>query len=366
MKKTIIAVVVLILVAGGWYWLAHRGASGAEENEATVATVETTPLQSREIARTIEAFGVVAAAPSGERVISAPYDCVIRQVFVGTGTAVAAGDVLMEIASSDDARLALDSARSALALATRALAATQQRYDLRLATNQELLAAQQAEQDAKLKAASYEARGLGGPGRIVAPAAGIVSKLELAAGALAPLGTPLVAVADGGKLEARLGVEPANLALIAAGQNVVLVSASRTASAAVSSMVRSVGQGLDSTTGAAEVRVPVPPGAPLLLGEHVKASIEVEKKENALVAPRSAVLPDGDVNVLFTVTNGKALRHVVTPGITSDDQVEVTGADLRAGDIVVALGNYELTDGMAVQAGGKDAKAPQVSREAKP
>jgi len=78
------------------------------------------------------------------------------------------------------------------------------------------------------------------------------------------------------------------------------------------------------------------------------------------------VLPDGEAQVLFTVKNGKAVRHEVTLGIASGDSVEVTGAGLHAGDMVVTLGNYELTDGMAVQAGGKDAKAPQVSREAKP
>jgi RND family efflux transporter MFP subunit len=366
MKKTIIAVGVLILVAGGWYWLAHRGASETEESEAPVAMVETVSLKPQEIIRTIEAFGVVSAAPSGERIISAPYDCVIRQVFVAVGTPVAAGDVLMEIASSDDAKLALDSARGAVALATKTLEATQQRYDLKLATNQDLLAAQQAEQDARLKAASYEARGLGGEGRITAPAAGIVSKLDLTAGALATLGTPLVSVANGGMLEARLGLEPANLALIAAGQRVVLASANRADSVPVSTVVRSVGQGLDPMTGAAEVRAPSPPGAPLLLGEHVQARIEVEKKENALVAPRSAVLPDGEAQVLFTVKNGKAVRHEVTLGIASGDSVEVTGAGLHAGDMVVTLGNYELTDGMAVQLQRKNVKEPQDSKEAKP
>ena len=104
----------------------------------------------------------------------------------------------------------------------------------------------------------------------------------------------------------------------------------------------------------------------MLLGEHVQASIDVEKKGNALVAPRSAVLPDGDTQVLFTVRNGKAVRHEMTLGIASGDRVEVTGADLHAGDLVVTLGNYELTDGMAVQPQGKNVKEPRGSREGKP
>jgi multidrug efflux pump subunit AcrA (membrane-fusion protein) len=147
---------------------------------------------------------------------------------------------------------------------------------------------------------------------------------------------------------------------------VTLVSVNRADSEKVSSTVRSVGQGFDSTTGAAEIRVPLPAGASLHLGEHVQASIAVEKKEEALVAPRSAVLPDGNAHVLFTVKNGRAVRHEVTLGIASGDLVEVNGAGLRAGDIVVVLGNYELTDGMMVQTAGKNAKVPAGDGEAKP
>jgi membrane fusion protein, multidrug efflux system len=366
MKKLLFAVAILALLGGGWYWLRYRGAAGAEETVMPAARVETTPLKQQDIVRTLAAFGVVGAAPSGERVMAAPFDCVIRQIFVGVGTPVAAGDPLMEIEPTNDAKLALDSARGVLALATRALAATQERYDLKLATNQDLLAAQQAEQEARLRAASFEARGLGGDGRITATVAGIVSKLELNAGALAPLGTPLVAVAGGGTLEARLGIEPANLRLVIAGQRVVLVSANRADSARISSTVRSVGEGLDPTTGAAEVRVPVPSGAPLFLGEHVQASIEVQKKEATLVAPRSAVLPDGDQHVLFTVKNGQAVRQEVTLGITAGDLVEVAGANLHAGDLVVVLGNYELTDGLAIQSEATKAKGRPGPERAKP
>jgi hypothetical protein len=92
-----------------------------------------------------------------------------------------------------------------------------------------------------------------------------------------------------------------------------------------------------------------------MLGEHVRAVIEVRKKESALVVPRSAVLPDEDnKQVLFTVKAGKAVRHEVDVGITAGDLVEVTASGLNAGDAVVTLGNYELTDGMSIQAAEKD------------
>jgi membrane fusion protein (multidrug efflux system) len=354
MKKTIKIVLVLVLIAAGWYWFMHRGASGMEGEATPAAKVETTLLQRQAIAETLDVFGVIGSAPSAETMTSAPYDCVIRKINVDVGAPVAAGDVLMEIDPSPDTKLQLDSARSMQAMADKALAATQERYDLKLATSQDLLAAQQAADDGRSKLASLTARGLGGDGKVTAAAAGVVSRLDLQTGSFAAAGTLLVAVAAGDGLEARLGVEVADIARVSPGQAVVLVSANRPEAAPVQSVVRVAGGAIDATTGAAEVRAPLPAGAPLLVGEHVNAAIELKKETSALVVPRSAVLPDGDKFVLFTVKDGKAVRHEVKVGITSGDLVEVIADDLAVGDAVVTLGNYELDDGMAVQAPGEN------------
>jgi membrane fusion protein (multidrug efflux system) len=353
MKKNIKIAAVLVVIVAGWLWFRHRGAGEAAGEAAPATRVETAPLRRRSIAETLNVFGVIGSAPSAEATIAAPYDCVIRQIDVGPGAHVAAGDELLAIDPSPDTKLAFDSARSAQALADKALAAAQERYDLKLATSQDLLAAQQAADDARFKSASFAARGLGGDGKIIASAAGVVSKLDWSAGSFVAAGTTLVAVAAADRLEARLGVEAADLARVGPGQVVTLVSANRPDAAPIQSVVRAAGGAIDSVTGSAEVRVPLPPGAPLLAGEHVSATIEVKKDSSAFVVPRRAVLPDGDKFVLFTVKSGKAVRHEVGIGVTSGDLVEVIADDLVAGDAVVTLGNYELEDGMAVQASGK-------------
>ncbi|MEO6875223.1 MAG: efflux RND transporter periplasmic adaptor subunit [Opitutaceae bacterium] len=368
MKKILILFIVLAVVALGWFFLRHHDAAAAgAAAEAPAAKVETVVLAEEPIAQAIEVFGVVAAAPSGDRVTAAPYDCLVQSIQVGVGSTVAAGDVLMEIGPTPDTKLALASARSVAALAAQSFAATQERYDLKLATNQDLLTARQAAEDAKLKVDSFAARGLGGDGKIVAAAAGVVTKVDGFVGALTMQGTPLVTVSSEGKFEARLGVEAADVAAIAAGQPVVLESSNRAEAPKISATVGSVGAALDATTGAAEVRVAVPPGAALFLGEHVRAEIEIKKKDHALVVPRSAVLPDDDKQVLFTVKDGKAVKHEVKTGLMTDELVEVMGDGLHAGDVVVSLGNYELEDGMAVQLPEKktDAKQPEA-QEAKP
>jgi multidrug efflux pump subunit AcrA (membrane-fusion protein) len=150
-----------------------------------------------------------------------------------------------------------------------------------------------------------------------------------------------------------------------AGQAVTLVSANRPDVPPVASTVRASGGTIDATMGTAEVRVGLPAGAPLYFGEHVEAAIVIEQAEG-LVAPRSAVLPDEGKQVLFTVKDGKAVRHEVKLGIIAGDLVQVVSDNLRAGDSVVTLGNYELTDGMAIQAEEKGAGSTSPAPEAKP
>jgi multidrug efflux pump subunit AcrA (membrane-fusion protein) len=69
-----------------------------------------------------------------------------------------------------------------------------------------------------------------------------------------------------------------------------------------------------------------------------------------MVVPSNAVLPEDDHYVLFIVQNGRALKRIVTPGLENHTRIEVAGKGLNLGDLVVDIGNYELEDGMAVQA----------------
>jgi len=349
MRKILFSLLLLAVAGLGWFWLRHSRAESAEAAPAPTAKVETAVLKEIGMSQTLEAFGVIGSAPSGEITLTAPYEGSVRAIRVSVGTAVKAGDVLLELDPTADEKSAFASARSAQAYAAQALEAAQQRYDLKLATRPELLAAQQALDDARSKLAALDARGTAGSPNVVARADGVVSKLDLAAGSRVALGTPLVSISTGTQLEARLGVEAADLKSVAADQPVTLESVNRADADKVAARVRAVGAALDPVTGAAEVRVALPADAPLLLGEHVRAAIEIKHKDKALVIPRRAVLPDDEAQVLFTVKAGKAVRHKVALGLIGDVVVEVIAADLQPGDVVVTQGNYELEDGMAVQ-----------------
>jgi membrane fusion protein (multidrug efflux system) len=342
MKKVLVSLLIAGIIAGAWFWLKPKTETDAAEEKPT-AKVEVTPLKRQSIARTVGAFGQISPAPSGEQVVAAQFDCIVRAVHASTGARVATGDLLLEIEPSPEAKMQFDSAKSTLALATKTLAATQERYDLRLANSQDLLTAQQAAEDAQNKMAGLEKRGVSGDGKITATDSGVVSKLELSSGSVVLTGTALITIVSEARLEARLGIEISEIAQISPGQPVTITSANRPGTEPVQSSVRMVGLAVDLASGANEIRVPIPNGSPLMLGEHVTASIVVEKKES-LVVPRSAVLPDEEHQVIFTIKDGKAVRHEVHAGITADDLVEISGENLNAGDPVVTLGNYELTE----------------------
>jgi len=70
---------------------------------------------------------------------------------------------------------------------------------------------------------------------------------------------------------------------------------------------------------------------------------------DGFIVPRSAILPEEDHYVLFTVKDGRAREHTVRVDLENEKEVTVIANDLHTGEPVVTLGNYELKDGMAVK-----------------
>ena len=118
----------------------------------------------------------------------------------------------------------------------------------------------------------------------------------------------------------------------------------------MSAQIRLISRSVDQTTGLVDVFVPLPATGGILLGDYLKAQIDVASKKT-LVVPRKALLPEGDHQIIFTIKEGHAVRHMVKTGLESGDAIEVICADLHPGDDVVVQGNYELADGM-VDSGG--------------
>ncbi|MCB1056135.1 MAG: efflux RND transporter periplasmic adaptor subunit [Acidobacteria bacterium] len=338
--------------------LACSGEAPAPASEPTpVATVSTAPLLRQTLTETVIAYGTVIPAPGATQTVSVPFECRVRAVLVSPGQVVAAGDPLLEIEPSPDAREQIAQAKNALVAEEALSEATQQRYDLGLAIEDELSQRRQALEDARRRAETVSAwLGLKRPR---SPARAIVGATPVSEGALVAAGQPLVELALEHRFEVRLGIEPEDSGTVDAGDVVRWAPLGRGTSVAARGTVRSVARQVSADTRLVDLLV-VPTetseGAPeaLLLGEAVRGEIEVQSS-TGLVVPRAALVVHGDRWLVYSVDQDRAVEHEVTLGVETDDQVEVLGGGLSAGDQVVVAGNTVLTDGMQVTVGASPA-----------
>jgi len=354
-----IILVVAIAAAGGMgYWLGHRSAaSGKDEAEAgaetkvePTATVTVAPLRRATISTDIIAYGTVVVPASEISVVSVPFESRVTKMLVAPGETVTAGQPLVEVEGSAATLLSVEEARNTQAAAERDLEAVKQRYEQKLATNADLYTAENNLRTAQGRLKSLQQGGAGAPAQLKAEAAGIVSKVDVQIGQVVPIGNPLVEVAAQNRIEVHLGVEPEDAELLKAGQAVKLQPIDDADAKPITGKVRLIGQRVDPATRLVDVLVSLPPNTAMLLESFVVGTI-TRTSAGAMMVPRSAALPNEEGGYeLFTVKDGKAVKHVIHIGVENDQDVQVIGEDLKEGDAVVTTGNLELEDGMAVRA----------------
>ncbi|MFA5522220.1 MAG: efflux RND transporter periplasmic adaptor subunit [Castellaniella sp.] len=96
------------------------------------------------------------------------------------------------------------------------------------------------------------------------------------------------------------------------------------------------------------LRAKVPNGdASLRPGMFARVQLQFDSKD-ALVVPEAAIAPAGDMNYVYRVEAGKAVRVAVGLGLRRDGLVEIV-AGLEAGDEVLVSGLQKVHDGAAVR-----------------
>jgi len=130
----------------------------------------------------------------------------------------------------------------------------------------------------------------------------------------------------------------------------VRVSATTAPGQTFAGRVISVGE-VDAQSGLLAVRVTVNnPGAVLRVGAFATADIVLGTNPTAVVVPKQAVVTSGEKNVVFVVTkDNTAHERDVKLGVEQGSDVEIARG-VTAGERVITLGQYELTDGAEVKA----------------
>ncbi len=347
----------VVILAGGYAWFVHgsqatsdiEGGAAYPAEQAPVAVVKVDSIKRGTLAQEITVYGVIVPAAGALRTVTVPYESRVRRILVTEGQQVTKGEPLLEIEPSAETQLQTQQAHNEYESAQKALQYMQQRLDLQLATNDQLLTAKQAVEQARAKLESVRTRGSDSPHLVRADAGSLISKVDIQAGAIVPAGNPMIEVVVQSRLAARLGIEPEDSGKVRPGQEVSLVHVNARETGTVRGKIRKLSDAANATSHLVDGFIDLPSSSGFLLNEYIAGKITVGSAEGLLV-PRSAVLPEEDHYVLFTVKAGRAQEHTVQLGMQNDKEVAVNGKDLHADDPVVTLGNYELKDGMAVKA----------------
>ncbi len=322
-------------------------ANAAKADGQPTALVQTATIAERSVAETVQAFGSIEPGPRQLREIVAPRASEV-QLDVVAGTRVKRGAALVTFSATPESAVLYAQAKSQAEYARSALKRIQSLFAEKLATHDQVAAAEKALADAEANLTAQQQMGGGHPVVIRAPADGVVMAVHVASGARVAANTSVLTLAEQGGLYARLGVMPEQAPAIAVGMPITLKSAFDPQTSAKTKVSQVSGQ-VDPASGLVDVLASVndKSAETFLPGSQVTASITV-KEVHALAVPRSAVLRDAQGAYVFIVKNHVAHRVNVKASIDDGTWIAVSGA-VQAGDLVVTLGNYELTNGMVVR-----------------
>jgi RND family efflux transporter MFP subunit len=349
-KRTIIVAIALLIIIAVLVWIAERFGLGKEEKGAgPVAQVQVAKVERKTITEKVIVYGSVVAQPGKTHSVSVAFETRVRHILVAPGQFVQENDPLIEIELSPAAQVQFQQAKNAAEAARNELKQTQERFNLKLATNQDLSGAEKTARDTEAQLTALQRAGAGGDNRIHSDMSGVIAKVDGQDGQIVPAGGPLVEIVAENEIEVKLGVEAEDLSAAQEGAPIKIVALNDATAAKVDGTIRLVTRRIDPTTRLVDVYVALPEGTKLLLDGYVRGEIQRTEK-NALVVPRSAVLPNESREFeVFTVANNRATRHTVKIGAENPNEIQVFAGDVREGDPVVTVGNYELEDGMTVE-----------------
>ena len=349
-KRIIIGAIVLVLILAGAVWMQQRFGIGKEEKATgPIAHVQVAKLERKTITEKVIVYGSVVAQPGRTHSVSIAFETRVRHILVAPGQFVQENDPLIEVELSPGAQVQFQQARNAAEAARKELKQTQDRFNLKLATNQDLSAAEKTARDAEAQLGALQRAGAGGDNKIHSEISGVIAKVDAQDGQIVPPGGPLVEIVAEDEIEVKLGVEPEDLSAAQQGAPIMVFPVNDPTAAQVEGSIRLVTRRIDPTTRLVDVYVALPEGTKLLLDQYVRGEIQRTEKD-ALVVPRSAVLPNESREFkVFTVANNKAVTHTVKIGAENPKEMQVIADDLHPGDLVVTIGNYELEEGTVVK-----------------
>jgi multidrug resistance efflux pump len=186
---------------------------------------------------------------------------------------------------------------------------------------------------------------------VTSPITGLVSMRNVDAGELVSSAVPAFVVIDVSSVTAEASVEESMVEKIHKGQ-VVSVSVEPAGTDTLQGVVETISPAADPRTQGYIVKVRIAsPGAALRPGMFARVSFPLEKRENVIVVPNSAVVTETGVDSVYAVVEVDGVTVVrkttVRTGISDEAVTEIAGG-LDKGTLVVTEGQSFLNDGEKV------------------
>lgn len=355
-----------------WSWflacalsLSGCSSSAPEAPAAPVALVEVQPAATRTLSETLSAYGTAEFASADAASLSVQVESQVAQVLVTAGTEVKRGQALLQLAPSATSRLDFGKARRDADVTAAERDRLKRLRSEGLATESDLQNAINAAATAAATRDSLVVQlGARGMQTLRAPRDGIVDSLAVQPGDVLAPGTVAVRISAPDNLQVRLGVEPEDAGLLAAGQAVTLAPLGAAATT-VSANIFDVDRRIDPLTRLVAALVRLPPRSGVLPGAALRADIVVAQHANVVTVPRTALLYTGEQAYLFVARERTAQRREIKTGVRDGETVEITEG-LKSGESVIVAGNAVLEDGMAIRMAAADQAPKAVDTGQKP
>jgi len=184
---------------------------------------------------------------------------------------------------------------------------------------------------------------------IRAPIGGVVSTRDIKLGQHLAVGDAAFRVTDTRELVAHLKIPQSELARISAGDSAE-IRVDAMPARKFRARIERISPTIDARNGTFRATAYVDNGTGLLApGMFGRFEIAFEKHEDALTVPSNAIVTEDEQTVVYVVSDGAAIRRVVSVGIEYDGYVEILNG-IDEADHVVVTGLAGLRDGSRVLA----------------
>jgi membrane fusion protein (multidrug efflux system) len=348
MKRLILSLAaVAALGAAGLYWKFFTSASSAPKAAAPAKGGPALPVKvgivrTGTISEEISAVGTLFA---NESVMIRPErDGRITAIHFTEGQVVRKGEKLVSLDTAEiEAQLA--AARSEESLNRSRLKRAEELHEKKFISAQALDDAREALNQSTARHAEVKARLE--KSTVFAPFEGVAGLRQVSPGAYAKAGQDVARLEGIGTLKLDFRVPEIYLGKIRKGQE-VLVRMDAFGAETFRGEIYAIEPSVDEQTRTVLLRARVPnPGVRLKPGMFARVILVLETRENALIVPEQALVPQGQDRFVYRLADGKAVMAKIELGLRRPGEVEIRSG-LTAGETIIVDGQLRLRDGAPV------------------